>query len=98
MKKLSEEILNSIAPSIKEKIIKIQDEKTIEEIRLRVNKPLILNSNNKDYFLNQSKMILDKEEINSYIVTKEDIERTFQLMCKYSIHSFMDDIIAQKKF
>ncbi|EPZ60155.1 hypothetical protein H477_0988 [[Clostridium] sordellii ATCC 9714] len=51
MKKLSEEILNSIAPSIKEKIIKIQDEKTIEEIRLRVNKPLILNSNNKDYFL-----------------------------------------------
>ncbi|CEP81683.1 stage III sporulation protein AA [Paraclostridium sordellii] len=92
MKKLSEEILNSIAPNIKEKIIKVQGEKTIEEIRLRVNKPLILNSNNKDYFFNQSKMILDKDEINSYIVTKEDIERTFQLMCKYSIHSFMDDI------
>ena len=29
---------------------------------------------------------------NSYIVTKEDIEQTFQIICKYSIHSFMDDI------
>ena len=29
---------------------------------------------------------------NSYIVTKDDIEQTFQIMCKYSIHSFIDDI------
>ena len=29
---------------------------------------------------------------NAYVVTKEDIEQTFQIICKYSIHSFMDDI------
>ena len=29
---------------------------------------------------------------NPYIVTKEDIEDTFQIICKYSVHSFMDDI------
>ena len=27
-----------------------------------------------------------------YIVTREDIEQTFQIICKYSIHTFMDDI------
>ncbi len=26
------------------------------------------------------------------MVSKEDIEQTFQIMCKYSIHSFIDDI------
>ena len=29
---------------------------------------------------------------NPYIVTKEDIEETFQIICKYSVHSFIDDI------
>ena len=29
---------------------------------------------------------------NPYIVTREDIEQTFQIICKYSIHTFMDDI------
>lgn len=29
---------------------------------------------------------------NPYIVTKEDIEETFQLICRYSVHSFIDDI------
>ena len=29
---------------------------------------------------------------NPYIVTKEDIEDTFQIICKYSVHSFIDDI------
>ena len=29
---------------------------------------------------------------NPYIVSKDDIEQTFQIMCKYSIHSFIDDI------
>ena len=29
---------------------------------------------------------------NAYVVTKEDIEQTFQIICKYSIHSFMDEL------
>ncbi|MGL5755048.1 MAG: stage III sporulation protein AA [Paraclostridium sp.] len=93
MKKLSDEILNSISSSLKEKIMKIQNNNiNIEEIRLRIKKPLIINANNTDYFYNKQSNSLDTKNSSSYEVTKEDIEQTFQLMCKYSIHSFIDDI------
>lgn len=93
MNKLSDEILNSLSPKLREKIINVQyEDLNIEEIRLRVEKPLIINSNNRDYFYNNSMNKLDIKNLNSYVVKKEDIEQTFQLMCKYSIHSFIDDI------
>lgn len=93
MKKLSDEILNSMSSGLREKITKIQNNNiNIEEIRLRIKKPLIINANNKDYFYNKETNDLDTKNLSSYEVTKEDIEQTFQLMCKYSIHSFIDDI------
>jgi len=93
MNKLSEEIINSLSVNLREKIKKISmDNLNIEEIRLRSQKPLILNANNKDYFYNLNSNKLDMKMDNPYIVTKEDVEQTFQIICKYSIHSFMDDI------
>ncbi|MDR0879897.1 MAG: stage III sporulation protein AA [Clostridioides sp.] len=68
----------------------------IEEIRLRVNKPLILNSMGEDYFYDTETEKLSMRSDSAYIVTKDDIAKTFQIICKYSIHSFMDDI--QKGF
>ena len=89
--KLSDEIINSLSLNLREKIKTIQEE-NIEEIRLRVNKPLIINGNQKDYFYNESNKKLDINMDKAYIVTKEDLDQTFQIICKYSIHSFMDDI------
>ena len=93
MNKLADEILNSLSHKLRQKLIDLKYEDiNIEEIRLRAEKPLIINSNNVDYFYNESMNRLDTKNFNSYIVKKEDIEQTFQLMCKYSIHSFIDDI------
>jgi stage III sporulation protein AA len=93
MNKLSDEIVNSLSISLREKIKKISMENiNIEEIRLRSQKPLILNANNKDYFYNLNSNKLDIKMDNPYIVSKEDVEQTFQIICKYSIHSFIDDI------
>lgn len=93
MNKLSDEILNSLSPSLKEKFLNMEyKDLNVEEIRLRAEKPLIVNANNKDYFYNNLTKKLDTKILNSYLVKKEDIEQTFQLMCKYSIHSFIDDI------
>ena len=93
MNKLSDEIVNSLSISLREKIKKISmDNINIEEIRLRSQKPLILNANNKDYFYNLNSNKLDTKMDNPYIVSKEDVEQTFQIICKYSIHSFIDDI------
>lgn len=93
MNKLSDEIINSLSVNLREKIKNVsRNDINIEEIRLRSQKPLILNANNRDYFYNQNLNKLDTKMDNPYIVTKEDIEQTFQIICKYSIHSFMDDI------
>ena len=93
MNKLSDEIINSLSVNLREKIKCIsRNNVNIEEIRLRSQKPLILNANNKDYFYNLNSGKLDVKMDNPYIVTKEDVEQTFQIICKYSIHSFMDDI------
>ncbi|WP_455538135.1 stage III sporulation protein AA [Terrisporobacter sp.] len=89
--KLSDEIINSLSLNLREKIKNIKRE-SIEEIRLRINKPLIINGKQKDYFYNEKNKTLDTNMDNAYVVTKEDIEQTFQIICKYSIHSFMDDI------
>lgn len=93
MKNISDEILNSLSLNLREKIKKLpKSNLNIEEIRLRSKKPLILNANNKDYFYNEKENDLDLNMNNPYIVTREDIEQTFQIICKYSIHTFMDDI------
>lgn len=89
--KLSDEIINSLSLNLREKIRNIKGE-NIEEIRVRINKPLIINGNQRDYFYNEKSKKLDMNMNNAYVVTKEDIEQTFQIICKYSIHSFMDDI------
>ena len=89
--KLSDEIINSLSLNLREKIKSVNRE-NIEEIRLRINKPLIINGNLQDYFYNEKRKCLDTSMDNAYIVTKDDIEQTFQIICKYSIHSFMDDI------
>lgn len=93
MSKISEEVINSLSINLREMIKSIsRDNVNIEEIRLRSLKPLIVNSNNKDYFYNTKLNKLDLNMNNPYIVSKDDIEQTFQIMCKYSIHSFIDDI------
>ncbi len=91
--KLPDEIINSLSINLRKKINCLKNVNIdIEEIRLRTNKPLIVNGNLKDYFYNDKENCLDLNMKNAYIVTKEDIEDTFQIICKYSIHSFMDDI------
>ncbi len=93
MNNLYEDVINSLSMNLREKIKEIlKEDSSIEEIRLRTQKPLIINANNKDYFYNTSTKKLDLNMDNHYIVTKDDVEQTFQIMCKHSIHSFMDDI------
>ena len=93
MKNISDEIVNSLSLNLREKIKKLpKSNLNIEEIRLRSQKPLILNANNKDYFYNEKENDLALNMDSPYIVTREDIEQTFQIICKYSIHTFMDDI------
>lgn len=87
------DVINSLSPSLREKVKRVfKENENIEEIRLRVQKPLIFNLNNRDYFFDENKKMLTENIKTSYIVSKKDIENTFQIMCKHSIHSFIEDI------
>lgn len=54
------------------------------EIRLRVNRPVILSEKNKEYIVERS----GKE----YIITKEIIIRIFESICSNSVYAFADEI------
>ena len=59
----------------REKIKKLpKSNLNIEEIRLRSQKPLILNANNKDYFYNE-KEITDEEILSSFKFNDSVIEK-----------------------
>lgn len=69
---------NRICKILKDNIT--QDEiKTLEEIRLRNNRNIILKLNNK-------------EKILEYIITSNDILETLQIICENSIYSYQKEI------
>lgn len=90
--KFYNEIINSLSKELRIKLENVfRNNEQIEEIRIRVNKPLMVFIKGRDYFVNINND-LDTKFKDAYIVTKDDIEQTFQIMCKYSIHTFIEDI------
>lgn len=63
----------------------------LEEIRIRLKKPLMLNISGDDFMVSLSgKLTLKDDDV--YIVTKEDIYKTFQLMCQGSVYAVEDEL------
>lgn len=88
-----ESILNILPIRIREILNKIEKStwNGIEEIRLRVNKPLIINCEGKDYFITdqgKTSVILQ----NNIMVNKTDIETGFQLITNYSAYALEEEI------
>ena len=65
--------------------------KKIEEIRLRADKPLVVFFNGYEHFINRN-FKLSKDFDNTINISKEDIEKTFQMMCDYSIYAVEDEL------
>ncbi len=63
----------------------------LQEIRLRVEEPLMVLYENQEYFVDVSGN-MTKERENSYIVLKEDIEQTIDYMSQYSLYAYEDEI------
>lgn len=63
----------------------------IEEIRLRADKPLMISKGGQDYFINNiGGLTLSYAE--PALVTRQDIEKTLQLMCSYSIYAIEEEL------
>lgn len=70
--------------------VPIEIMKEMEEIRLRLNKPLIISGSTKEYFI--STKGLTTEISNAYLITPEDISNAVQLISNFSLYSVEDEV------
>lgn len=64
---------------------------SMEEVRLRQNKPIILYGGGREYIINKKgQLVFDPR--NAYICTLEDIKNAVSLITNFSLYSFEDDI------
>ncbi|TCO79182.1 stage III sporulation protein AA [Marinisporobacter balticus] len=90
---LKKDILEALPLNLRELFIHLPSEQTkdMEEIRLRVNKPLMISCRNREYFIsNKGKIVTNLSE--SYMITKLDIEKAYQLITDYSIYALEEEI------
>ncbi|EGD52272.1 stage III sporulation protein AA [Thermoanaerobacter ethanolicus JW 200] len=88
-----EEVLYALPPSVREVITKIPDDllQEVEEIRLRVNRPLTVYLKNEEKFVSKGGTISFSPSL-AYIVTSEDCEKALQLISKSSLYAFEEEI------
>ncbi len=87
-----EEILPFIAPSVREilRLMPCSVVDGLEEVRLRMNRPLAVRLNQEEYFL-------DEKGENSplisgaYLVLREDVQKTVQLISQGSLYAFEEE-------
>lgn len=65
--------------------------KRVEEIRLRLGRPLAINYDGKDSFIKNNGILTDNA-YESYIVNEKNIKNTFQLISNYSIYAFEEEL------
>ncbi|PHO06564.1 stage III sporulation protein AA [Thermoanaerobacterium thermosaccharolyticum] len=88
-----DELLYSLPFTVRSIIIKLDDnlKESLEEIRLRIDKPLMIHVNNQEKFLSIDGKIVNSLKL-AYIVTSEDCEKALQLISKSSIYAFENEI------
>lgn len=65
---------------------------SIEEIRLRAGKPLMLQNSMGDFFVNTYGNLEKRNSCNSLNIYSEDILKTLEYMSQNSIYAFIEDI------
>lgn len=63
----------------------------LQEVRLRVNCPLTIVYNNREYFINRRNK-MDTSQENAYMVTLKEIRETMEYISNYSLYAFEDEI------
>ena len=81
-----QQILNILAETIRERLIKENlDFAELQEIRLRIDKPLII------VYRNQEK-VLPMDSSEKYYVTKEDVRETMDYISHYSLYAYEKEL------
>jgi stage III sporulation protein AA len=71
--------------------IPFMESKNIEEIRLKVGKPLMVHSEKGDFFVDDSGNLVRLPE-RGYIATEEEVKKTLELLCDSSIYAVQEEL------
>lgn len=63
----------------------------LQEIRLRVNSPLIVIYDNKEFFVAERSELVNQEG-EAYIITKNEIRETMEYISNYSLYAFEEEM------
>lgn len=87
------DVIRYTSKELREVLSKVPPEKIadIEEIRIRANKPVIIQNYREDWFVD-GKGCLTKNEKNAFVPGVDDIIKTLEIMSMNSIYVFQDDI------
>ncbi|MDF2472413.1 MAG: stage sporulation protein [Anaerocolumna sp.] len=87
-----DELLKIFSIRLRTMLSKIEfDYEKLQEIRLRVNAPMLVIYDNNEYFLTtQSKLI--KTDADAYIISKNEIRETMEYISNYSLYAFEEEI------
>jgi stage III sporulation protein AA len=91
--RIEREVFNFIFEDIRKLLEKINRSnlETLEEIRLRANKPVMIINRSGDWFVDRDGK-LSKNHVSSYGVRQWEIAKTLELMSENSIYAFQEDI------
>lgn len=86
-------ILKYLPPDIRMAINKLSeyDKNSIQEIRVRINRPLTLTIRGSEYSLTENGN-LSFDYSNGIIITINVLDKIFECLCNHSIHSYEDTI------
>ncbi|QUI23813.1 stage III sporulation protein AA [Vallitalea pronyensis] len=70
--------------------MKKRDIKGLQEIRLRVGKPVIIYMHNQEYYVSENELVSWGK--NRYVVTDKDIKETMEFISNYSLYAFEDEV------
>lgn len=90
--KTKDELLNIFSLELRSIIGKLQiDFDKLQEIRLRINCPLIINYTNREYFVSENSKLVNLPS-QAIIITKNDIKETMEYISNYSLYAFEEEI------
>lgn len=90
--KTKDELLKIFSLKLRTILSKLQiDFDALQEIRLRINCPLIINYNNKEYFVSENASLVSNP-YQGVIISKNEIKETMEYISNYSLYAFEEEI------
>ena len=90
--KIKEDLLKIFSLKLRTILAKLQiDFDSLQEIRLRINCPLMVNYSNKEYFVTKDASLVN-DPSQGIMITKNEIKETMEYISNYSLYAFEEEI------